>query len=82
MPEENLAGDWKGHLPRHCFSLSLDSDQKDQLIEVIEKLLADKTTVSALWEDRTEAGPSFSVFPLTTSYLASPAGGGQCSDGL
>lgn len=25
---------------------SLDSDQKDQLIEVIEKLLADKTTVS------------------------------------
>lgn len=27
---------------------SLDSDQKDQLIEVIEKLLADKTTVSRL----------------------------------
>lgn len=27
------------------FSCSLDSDQKDQLIEVIEKLLADKTTV-------------------------------------
>lgn len=28
------------------FPRSLDSDQKDQLIEVIEKLLADKTTVS------------------------------------
>lgn len=27
---------------------SLDSDQKDQLIEVIEKLLADKTTVSRM----------------------------------
>ncbi|MEJ1278061.1 adaptor-related protein complex 3 beta 1 subunit [Cricetulus griseus] len=35
---------------------SLDSDQKDQLIEVIEKLLADKTTVGALWEDRTSDG--------------------------
>lgn len=32
-------------LPRNRFSFSLDSDQKDQLIEVIEKLLADKTTV-------------------------------------
>lgn len=31
-----------------CFSLSLDSDQKDQLIEVIEKLLADKTTVGIM----------------------------------
>ncbi|KAK2489013.1 hypothetical protein MC885_003729 [Smutsia gigantea] len=30
---------------------SLDSDQKDQLIEVIEKLLADKTTVR-LWAQR------------------------------
>lgn len=29
----------------HGLSFSLDSDQKDQLIEVIEKLLADKTTV-------------------------------------
>lgn len=29
-----------------ALSCSLDSDQKDQLIEVIEKLLADKTTVS------------------------------------
>lgn len=28
---------------------SLDSDQKDQLIEVIEKLLADKTTVSVFF---------------------------------
>lgn len=27
------------------FALSLDPEQKDQLIEVIEKLLADKTTV-------------------------------------
>lgn len=26
-------------------ALSLDPEQKDQLIEVIEKLLADKTTV-------------------------------------
>lgn len=34
----------------------MDSDQKDQLIEVIEKLLADKTTVGALWEDRTSDG--------------------------
>lgn len=27
-------------------AISLDPEQKDQLIEVIEKLLADKTTVS------------------------------------
>lgn len=33
--------------PCPLFSCSLDSDQKDQLIEVIEKLLADKTTVSS-----------------------------------
>lgn len=32
--------------PIPLFPHSLDSDQKDQLIEVIEKLLADKTTVS------------------------------------
>lgn len=32
--------------PALLFPHSLDSDQKDQLIEVIEKLLADKTTVS------------------------------------
>ena len=32
--------------PALFFPRSLDSDQKDQLIEVIEKLLADKTTVS------------------------------------
>lgn len=49
-------GTGKGHFPCNCFSLSLDSDQKDQLIEVIEKLLADKTTVGALWEDRTSGG--------------------------
>lgn len=81
----------KGHIPRNCFSLSLDSDQKDQLIEVIEKLLADKTTVGTSWEERTSGGkgtdrcwfkflcPSHS-HPL--SCLASPAGGWQCSDGL
>lgn len=57
-------GDRKGHLPYNCFAPSLDSDQKDQLIEVIEKLLADKTTVSALWEDRTEAGSSSSALPI------------------
>lgn len=37
----------------NCFlslPCSLDSDQKDQLIEVIEKLLADKTTVSGFGE--------------------------------
>ena len=28
-----------------CFLCSLDPEQKDMLIEVIEKLLADKTTV-------------------------------------
>jgi len=28
-----------------CFVCSLDPEQKDMLIEVIEKLLADKTTV-------------------------------------
>jgi len=31
-----------------CFVCSLDPEQKDMLIEVIEKLLADKTTVSVL----------------------------------
>lgn len=40
---------WEGRggriVNRKRFSFSLDSDQKDQLIEVIEKLLADKTTV-------------------------------------
>lgn len=35
----------EGQIPLNSFSFSLDSDQKDQLIEVIEKLLADKTTV-------------------------------------
>lgn len=35
----------EGQIPLSSFSRSLDSDQKDQLIEVIEKLLADKTTV-------------------------------------
>lgn len=49
-------GDRKKHIPSNCFSLSLDSDQKDQLIEVIEKLLADKTTVGALWEARISGG--------------------------
>lgn len=41
-------GDRKEHILSNCFSLSLDSDQKDQLIEVIEKLLADKTTVGIM----------------------------------
>lgn len=31
-----------------CSNFSLDPEQKDQLIEVIEKLLADKTTVGSL----------------------------------
>lgn len=35
----------EGWIPLSSLSHSLDSDQKDQLIEVIEKLLADKTTV-------------------------------------
>lgn len=43
---EHSLGRWgAGQIPLNSFSLSLDSDQKDQLIEVIEKLLADKTTV-------------------------------------
>ena len=45
------AGDGGGAIPLNSFSLSLDSDQKDQLIEVIEKLLADKTTVR-MWTHR------------------------------
>jgi len=32
-----------------CAFHSLDPEQKDILIEVIEKLLADKTTVVILW---------------------------------
>lgn len=51
----------------NSFSLSLDSDQKDQLIEVIEKLLADKTTVG-IWTHRggwwKGARPTPSVLPL------------------
>lgn len=33
------------------FARSLDPEQKDQLIEVIEKLLADKTTVGSCTTD-------------------------------
>ena len=36
------------YLSQCLSSLSLDPEQKDILIEVIEKLLADKTTVSTL----------------------------------
>lgn len=43
--EHSLGRRGAGQIPLSSFSLSLDSDQKDQLIEVIEKLLADKTTV-------------------------------------
>lgn len=43
------AGDRRGRIRVNNVSLSLDSDQKDQLIEVIEKLLADKTTVRGSW---------------------------------
>lgn len=47
--EHSLGGCWEGGggrgKPSQQFLRSLDSDQKDQLIEVIEKLLADKTTV-------------------------------------
>lgn len=39
-------GEFGPATPALLFHRSLDSDQKDQLIEVIEKLLADKTTVS------------------------------------
>lgn len=41
-----MGGDFGLATPALLFPRSLDSDQKDQLIEVIEKLLADKTTVS------------------------------------
>lgn len=47
--EHSVSRYWEGRggriVNRKRFSFSLDSDQKDQLIEVIEKLLADKTTV-------------------------------------
>lgn len=42
---------------RVCFLNSLDPEQKDMLIEVIEKLLADKTTVSLIdmsWWNRSK----------------------------
>ncbi|XP_014405074.1 PREDICTED: AP-3 complex subunit beta-2 [Myotis brandtii] len=50
--EHSLGGHWEGwrregQAPLNSVSRSLDSDQKDQLIEVIEKLLADKTTLVA-----------------------------------
>lgn len=54
---------WLLALSPTCFSLcalSLDPEQKDQLIEVIEKLLADKTTVG------------FSSFLLVNSIFYSP----------
>lgn len=79
-------GDRKEHIPRDCFFPSLDSDQKDQLIEVIEKLLADKTTVGIMgrkdkWWDRFLCS-SHSCALSHILFLASPAGGRQRSDGL
>lgn len=68
---ERSLGRWgAGQIPLNSFSLSLDSDQKDQLIEVIEKLLADKTTVCTRahrdgWWKWPWRGPS--ALPLTLS---------------
>lgn len=64
------AGDGGRGKSLNRFSLSLDSDQKDQLIEVIEKLLADKTTVricahGAVGGKVLGSGPS--AFPFTLS---------------
>lgn len=48
------------HLNDLFFSaLSLDPEQKDQLIEVIEKLLADKTTVGFCTTDPVFFSPRF-----------------------
>lgn len=52
--------------PIPLFPHSLDSDQKDQLIEVIEKLLADKTTVS-----RTPCLPSPKMWGCQCPHQAS-----------
>lgn len=64
----------EAQIPLSSFSCSLDSDQKDQLIEVIEKLLADKTTVrrgAQGWvvqsSRRRDRGPSF--LPVTLPRL-------------
>lgn len=68
-------GDRKDHILSDCFSLSLDSDQKDQLIEVIEKLLADKTTVGIMrrqdkrWERFiSSALPIYILLPCFSSW--------------
>lgn len=64
------AGDGGRGKSLNRFSLSLDSDQKDQLIEVIEKLLADKTTVricahrGGWWKGAGQRPFCFSVHPL------------------
>lgn len=55
------------------FPCSLDSDQKDQLIEVIEKLLADKTTVSSA------SPPSPDVKMLLSLLSLHPPGGATIS---
>ena len=59
------ARDGERQVPLNSFSLSLDPDQKDQLIEVIEKLLADKTTVCT-GVHRVDTGVAL---PLTLSCL-------------
>ena len=51
-------------LPLH---FSLDPEQKDQLIEVIEKLLADKTTVSQM-----HLGCSMVLIELVLTDLVPP----------
>lgn len=73
--------------PLNTFSLSLDSDQKDQLIEVIEKLLADKTTVRIGphrdgWWKGVRQRPFCPSCSCALASVASPAGGGQRGDGL
>lgn len=55
--------------PIPLFPHSLDSDQKDQLIEVIEKLLADKTTVS-----RAPRLPSPKMWGCQRPHQAIPCG--------
>lgn len=55
-----------------CLSVSLDPDQKDALIEVIEKLLKDQTTVIAV----TILRVGLVLFSVTL------VGGWQCCDGI
>lgn len=47
-PKEDQLDSYFEILILKCFVHSLDPEQKDQLIEVIEKLLTDKTTVRLL----------------------------------